>query len=171
MIYKFVAISSEKESFVREFELDGNNTLLDFHNTIQEEMEFNESQMVSFFTTTDKWEKEEEFTLFDMGSNTTVMEDVAINEITINKNQKLIYIFDLFNERALFIEFHGEVDKIEDREYPICTDSKGLPPKQVLENGFSSTTSQPVDLEDPALLMDEKEELPELENLEDFDDI
>lgn len=171
MIYKFVVISGEEESFIREFELDENNTLLDFHLTLQEEMEYDNSQMATFFTTTDNWEKEEEFTLIDMGSNTTIMEDIIIDDVIINKNQKLIYIFDLFNERALFIEYVGETDEIEGREYPICTQSHGLPPKQIVFSSFEGTFFDGDDNDESELSLGEDDDLPEFENLEDFDDI
>ncbi len=171
MIYKFVVISSEEESFIREFELDENNTLMDFHDTLHEELEFDKSQMATFFTTTENWEKEEEFTLFDMGSNNTLMEDVLIADILINENQKLLYIFDLFNDRALFIECIGEVDLIVGREYPICSQSKGLPPKQVGVNDFNDIDFSDDDLSEPGSMIDEEGELPEFENLEDIEDL
>ena len=171
MIYKFVAISGEQESFIREFELDEKNTLLDFHNTLQEELEYDDSQLAIFFTTTDKWEKEEEFTLFDMGSNTTIMENVIVDEVLLNKNQKLLYIFDLFNERALFIECLGEVELIVGREYPICSHSHGLPPPQLVMNSNESTDLNEVELPDVESLNNDDSELPEFENLDDFDDI
>ena len=63
MVYKFVVLSDEDESFVREFEFLDSHTLMDFHNMIQEELEFDKSQMASFYLATDNWEKEEEFTL------------------------------------------------------------------------------------------------------------
>ncbi len=171
MIYKFVIISGEEESFSREFELDENNTLLDFHKAIQEELEFDHSQLASFFTATDKWEKEEEFTLFDMGSNTTIMEDVIIDDVIINKNQKLLYIFDLFNERALFIECIGEVDLIVGREYPICVQSQGKPPKQIILNGFATTDIEVDDLPEGEMIIDDDNELPDFEDIDDFDDL
>ena len=177
MIYKFVVISGEEESFIREFELDENNTLLEFHLVIQEELEYDNSQMATFFTTTDNWEKEEGFTLIDMGSNTTIMEDIIIDDVIINENQKLIYIFDLFNERALFIEFVGETDEIEGREYPICIQSHGLPPKQILFNGFTNSSFDGDvsfdgdDIDDSEFSGEEGDDLPEFENLEDFDDL
>ena len=71
MVYKFVVLSDEDESFMREFEFLDSQTLLDFHNIIQEELEFDKSQMASFFMATDNWEKEEEFTLFDMGTGSS----------------------------------------------------------------------------------------------------
>jgi len=137
MVYKFVVLSDEDESFVREFEFLDSHTLLDFHNLIQDELEFDKSQMASFFMATDNWEKEEEFTLFDMGTGSSTMEDGVLEDIIFRKNQKLLYIFDFFNERSLFVEYTGEVKEIDGREYPSCTNSKGLPPKQVVFGGTS----------------------------------
>ena len=132
MVYKFVVLSDEDESFVREFEFLDSHTLLDFHNILQEELEFDKSQMASFYMTTDNWEKEEEFTLFDMGAGSSTMETAMLEDIIFKKNQKLLYIFDFFNERGLFVEYTGEENEIDGREYPSCTNSKGIPPKQVI---------------------------------------
>ena len=137
MVYKFVVLSDEDESFVREFEFLDSHTLLDFHNLIQDELEFDKSQMASFFMATDNWEKEEEFTLFDMGTGSSTMEVAVLEDIIFRKNQKLLYVFDFFNERSLFVEYTGESKEIECREYPSCTNSKGIPPKQVVFGGSS----------------------------------
>lgn len=137
MVYKFVVLSDEDESFVREFEFLDSHTLLDFHNILQEELEFDKSQMASFYLATDNWEKEEEFTLFDMGTGSSTMEVAVLEDIIFKKNQKLLYVFDFFNERGLFVEYTGEIKEIDDREYPICTNSKGIPPKQVIFGGTS----------------------------------
>ena len=137
MVYKFVVLSDEDESFVREFEFLDSHTLLDFHNILQEELEFDKSQMASFYLATDNWEKEEEFTLFDMGTGSSTMEVAVLEDIIFKKNQKLLYVFDFFNERGLFVEYTGEIQEIDDREYPICTNSKGIPPKQVIFGGTS----------------------------------
>jgi Plasmid pRiA4b ORF-3-like protein len=140
MVYKFVVLSDEDESFVREFEFLDTQTLLDFHNLIQDELEFDKSQLASFFMATDNWEKEEEFTLFDMGAGSSTMEVAALEDIIFRKNQKLLYIFDFFNERGLFVEYFREEEEIEGKEYPSCTSSKGMPPKQVI---ISSSSRKP----------------------------
>lgn len=137
MVYKFVVLSDEDESFVREFEFLDSHTLLDFHNLIQDELEFDKSQMASFFMATDNWEKEEEFTLFDMGTGSSTMEVAVLEDIIFRKNQKLLYVFDFFNERSLFVEYTGESKEKDGREYPSCTNSKGIPPKQVVFGGSS----------------------------------
>jgi hypothetical protein len=135
MVYKFVVLSDEDDSFVREFEFLDSQSLMDFHSLIQEELEFDKSQMASFFLATDNWEKEEEFTLFDMGTGSSTMDDAVLEDVIFRKNQKLLYVFDFFNERSLFVEYTGEAKEIDGREYPACTNSKGVPPKQVVFGG------------------------------------
>lgn len=156
MVYKFVVLSDEDDSFVREFEFLDSHTLMDFHNLLQEELEFDKSQMASFYLATDNWEKEEEFTLFDMGAGSSTMEDAVLEDIIYRKNQKLLYVFDFFNERALFIEYTGETKEAEGREYPACVNSKGVPPKQVV---FGSKTRKNFN----PLLIDDEEEADEIE--------
>ena len=137
MVYRFVVLTDEDETFVREFEFLDSHTLLDFHNAIQEELEFDKSQIASFYMATETWEKEEEFTLFDMGAGSSTMENAVLEEVIFRKNQKLLYVFDFFNDRALFVEYVGETKEDENMEYPICTNSKGLPPKQVSFGGVA----------------------------------
>lgn len=160
MVYKFVVLSDEDESFVREFEFLDTHTLMDFHNLIQDELEFDKSQMASFFMTTDNWEKEEEFTLFDMGTGSSTMEVAILEDIIFRKSQKLLYVFDFFNERALFVEYTGEVKEIDGREYPSCTNSKGVPPKQVVFGGSSRKLYNTIIVTD-----DDDEDEPEVDEL------
>jgi len=182
MVYKFVVLSDEDESFVREFEFLDSHTLLDFHNQIQDELEFDKSQMASFFMTTDTWEKEEEFTLFDMGTGSSTMDLAVLEDIIFRKNQKLLYVFDFFNDRALFVEYTGEVKEIEGREYPSCTNSKGVAPKQVVFGGSSrklynsivvSDEDEDEDEEEVDELFldgDDEETLPDFENIENLNE-
>ena len=179
MVYKFVVLSDEDESFVREIEFLDTHTLLDFHNLLQDELEFDKSQMASFFLATDGWEKEEEFTLFDMGTGSSTMEAAVLEDIIFRKNQKLLYVFDFFNERALFVEYTGETKEVEGREMPICTNSKGVPPKQVIFGGTSRklynniVVSEDEDEDEPEvdelfLNGDDEETLPDFDNIENI---
>ena len=178
MIYRFVVLSDEDESFVREFEFLDSHTLLDFHNMIQDELEFDKSQMASFYLATDNWEKEEEFTLFDMGTGSSTMEVAVLEDIIFRKNQKLLYVFDFFNERALFVEYTGEAKEVDGREYPACTNSKGIPPKQVVFGSSSrklynnivvsddDEDEDETEVDDLFLNGDDEESLPDFENEE-----
>jgi hypothetical protein len=181
MVYKFVVLTDEDESFVREFEFLDSHTLLDFHNLIQDELEFDKSQMASFFMATDNWEKEEEFTLFDMGTGSSTMDVAVLEDIIFRKNQKLLYIFDFFNERALFVEYTGEVKEIDGREYPSCTNSKGVPPKQVVFGGSARKLYNSIvvtededddepEVDDLFLNGDDEETLPDFENIENLNE-
>ena len=179
MVYKFVVLSDEDESFIREFEFLDTHTLMDFHNLIQDELEYDKSQMASFFMATDNWEKEEEFTLFDMGTGSSTMEDAALEDVIFRKNQKLLYIFDFFNERALFVEYTGEVKEIDGREYPSCTNSKGIPPKQVvfgsssrkLYNNIVVTEDEDEpEVDDLFLDGDDEDALPDFENIDNLNE-
>ena len=58
-------------------------------------------------------------------------------EVILRKYQKLLYVFDFFNDRALFVEYVGEFKEEDDKEYPVCINSKGLPPKQVTFGGVA----------------------------------
>lgn len=182
MVYKFVVLSDEDETFIRELEFLDSQTLLDFHNLLQDELEFDKSQMASFFIATDNWEKEEEFTLFDMGNGSSTMESTVLEDIIFRKNQKLLYVFDFFNERSLFVEFTGEAKEVEGAEYPQCTNSKGVPPKQVLFGGgtrklynnivVSDDDDDEVEPEVDELFLngDDEETLPDFENIENLGD-
>ncbi|MEI6049309.1 MAG: hypothetical protein WCS03_10465 [Bacteroidota bacterium] len=181
MVYKFVVLSDEDESFVREFEFLDTHTLIDFHNLIQDELEFDKSQLASFFMATDNWEKEEEFTLFDMGTGSSTMENAVLEDIFFRKNQKLLYVFDFFNERSLFVEYTGEAKEIDGREYPSCTNSKGIPPKQVVFGGSSRKlynnilVSEDEDEDEPEvddlfLDGDDEDTLPDFENTDNLNE-
>ena len=182
MVYKFVVLSDEDESFVREFEFLETDTLIDFHNMIQDELEFDKSQMASFYLATDNWEKEEEFTLFDMGTGSSTMEGAVLEEIIFRKNQKLLYVFDFFNDRALFVEYTGEAKENDNKEYPICSNSKGFPPKQVVFGATSrklynnivvsvddEDEDEPDEVDDLFLNGgDDEEPLPDFENIDNI---
>ena len=179
MVYKFVVLSDEDESFVREFEFLDTHTLIDFHNLIQDELEFDKSQLASFFMATDNWEKEEEFTLFDMGTGSSTMETAVLEDIIFRKNQKLLYVFDFFNDRALFIEYTGEAKEVEGRELPNCTNSKGIPPKQVIFGGSARKLYNNIvvsddddedepEVDDLFLGEDDDESLPDFENIDNL---
>jgi len=160
MVYKFVVLSDEDESFIREFEFLDSQTLLDFHNMLQEELEFDKSQMASFFMATDNWEKEEEFTLFDMCTGSSTMEDTILEDIIFRKNQKLLYVFDFFNDRNLFVEYTGEYKEVTGREYPFCSNSKGVPPKQVVFGSSSKKLYNNIIVSD-----DEDDDEPEVDDI------
>ncbi len=136
MIFKFRLLSDEVKDFVRDIEIRSDQTFYDFHRFIQDDLGYDSSQIASFFLTNNIWEKEKEFTLFDMTDdekNTTIpMDKVFLKNYIIDHKQRLIYVFDFFNERSFFIELIDIQNEIKYSDYPAVTFSKGNPPQQIL---------------------------------------
>ncbi len=114
-------LSDENDNFVRDYEVMYDSTLLDFHNFILESLEYEEC-MASFFTADNRWEKLREFTLMDMGDGgedaPEAMESVTLGQIIHNNRDRLIYLFDMFAERAYYLELTGAYEAAEGASYP-----------------------------------------------------
>lgn len=168
MIYKFRIISSESEDFIREVAINSDSTFHDLHMFLVDELNYDSSQMTSFFLTDQNWHKETEVTLIDMtdGLDTEikVMDKINLGQLITEKKQRLLYVFDQFAERSLFLELF----EFKDGEIPHskCTRREGKPPVQL-----DSSVMQSGDLEDLDLnefISDEGQE-EFSENQEDLD--
>ncbi len=135
MIVYFRLLSAEADDFVREIAIDNNASFADLHLFIQQLLNYDATQMASFFTTDGDWQKETEVTLFDMGlneaDNLLVMQDTQLASLIMEEGQRLLYVFDLFSERAFFMEvFHlteGELAQAK------CFKNEGEAPEQIKE--------------------------------------
>ena len=167
MIYKYRIISSENDEFIREVAINSYATFLDLHNFIVEELGYEQSQMTSFFLTDQNWNKETEITLIDMSDgffpDIKVMDKIRMGELITEKKQRLLYVFDQFAERSLFLELYEMNDG--KTSSALCLRREGNPPLQ-----FDETALQSGDLNDQDLAEltndDEFTEFPD-----DFDDI
>ena len=108
MVLKFRLISNERDDFVRDFEILANQTFFKFHMAIQDNLHFDKSQIASFFTCNQQWEKEQEITLFELSeeeaAKVLVMDSTNIGDYLQDIHDKMIYVYDVFNERLFFIE-------------------------------------------------------------------
>jgi len=136
MIFKFRIISGEEKDFVRDLEIPGTASFLDFHTAIQKELHYDATQLASFFLTDDGWEKELEITLIDMmsdGFQTPIIMKDAIIEAYINApKERMLYVFDFFSERAFFIECMEIFPEIAGQAYPLISYRQGDPPQQIM---------------------------------------
>ena len=157
MIFLFRIISDENTDFFRDLVASGSDTFLDVHNTLQKELGYDPTQLASFFITNANWEKEQEITLIDMmeepGVTSYTMDQVTLGEYIKNLNQRMLYLFDFFSDRAFFIEMIEMSDEVSPRETPFIAHGKEDPPPQLALD----------------LLMDEPPELEEGDPLEDPD--
>ncbi|MDG5799823.1 hypothetical protein QA597_05545 [Marinilabiliaceae bacterium ANBcel2] len=163
MIYYFRAISDESEDFIFEFCIDSKNYFIQLHNFLQEELNFDQTQMASFCTTDQEWQKEQEITLIDMEEeegSALVMDCAKIEEIISDPKQRMLYIFDQFCERVLFIELfktaNGELKTAKSIK------KRGTPPK-----GFDAETFD----KNSDILSDELLENEDINNNEFPDDM
>ena len=135
MIYLFRIISDEDQDFMRDLVIDGSDTFLDFHHTLQKDLGYDPNQLASFFITNELWEKQQEITLIDMmqdkGLETRTMDQVTIDEYIKETSQRLIYVYDFFSERAFFMELIETSDQTSPRETPFIGGSEGDPPPQL----------------------------------------
>lgn len=139
MIYKFRLLSDEVKDFVRDVELLSDQTFYDFHRILTYDLHYDKSQIASFFVSNENWEKLTEITLFDMSEENDkrdvhVMDRTRINEFINETRQRLLYIFDFFNERLFFIELISISEKQPKTAYPRISLSNGSPPAQLLFN-------------------------------------
>ncbi len=108
---------------------------MNFHQVLQENLGYDPAQLASFFITSATWEKEKEITLIDMmpdqEGETPIMGEVSMEEYISEVNQRMIYVFDFFSERALFMELIETSDQISSRKTPFIANQKGDPPVQL----------------------------------------
>jgi hypothetical protein len=135
MIFQLSMIGTEDEAFVREYEVLYTMTLLDFHQFICEDLRYDPMTMASFFASNERWEKGREFTLMDMGAgdddlSPIPMERATLGQVLHHNHDRLIYLFDLFGERGLFLELMGTRVSDDDSAYPRVARSEGEPPAQ-----------------------------------------
>lgn len=135
MIYKFRMISGDEKVFLRDYEIDSNQTFLEFHNIIQQNLSYDTSQLASFFLADENWNKGLELTLIDMdndgGLAAIPMDSVKIKEIIKEKKERLLYVYDIFTDNSFFIELMEITMPDCSIKYPVCIASIGEPPIQL----------------------------------------
>lgn len=141
MIYKFRLLSNEVREFIRDIELSSEQTYYDFHKALTNAFQYDDTQIASFYITNQNWEKTHEITLFDMSngekSEILIMDKVLLKSFVEEPRQRMLYVFDFFNERAIFIELIETSKQIKNLEYPRFTLEHGHPPDQILLDDFS----------------------------------
>ena len=136
MVLKFRLISNEQDDFVRDFEILADQTFFHLHMAIQENLHFDKSQIASFFICSENWEKEQEISLFELSEEESArvitMENALIRNHIREVHDKMIYVFDVFNERLLFAELVEIKTQDPSVKYPVCTHEQGSAPQQIL---------------------------------------
>lgn len=145
IIFKFRLMSDEVEDFIRDYEVPFDMTLLQFHEYIRKDLKYNPCELASFFKSDVEWEKLQEFTLVDMGTEgvdidpdddiapPVPMSEVKLALIMNDKFERLVYVFDMLNERSLYIELIESKFRDPEIQYPRTVLSEGAAPEQFKE--------------------------------------
>ena len=145
MVLKFRLISNEQDDFIRDFEILADQSFFHLHMGIQENLHFDKSQIASFFICTQDWEKEQEISLFELSEEESAkvitMENALIKDYMRDIHDKMIYVFDIFNDRMLFIELVEKKKKDSDQKYPFCSHEDGSAPQQILMDQLFNSQS------------------------------
>ena len=136
MVYKFLIISDEVEDFKRVIKIDSEATFKELNDAILDSVGYSHDQITSFFICEDDWEKREEVTLIDMGSDADkdiwLMESTRLAELVEDEGQRLMFTYDYLTDRSFFMELR-EITFGEELESAICTKSVGDAPAQMVD--------------------------------------
>lgn len=151
MIYRFLLASDESLGFRGEIKIDADDTFLVFHESIMKCVEFDNVEMTSFVMCDDDWRRKQEITLAEVETDSDVdsfvMEEEVLSDWFDDEKEKLMFIFDYYNERGFYIEL-AEIIFGKNLSKPTCR-KQGEPPVQFLkeekiETPKTNTTQTPI---------------------------
>lgn len=107
IIFKYRMLSDESDNFVRDFEVYPDMTLAEFNTFLLDALGY-EPTMVSIFKSDAEWRPVEEFSEIDMGDDVPgaprCMDNVRLMEVNNDFHDRLIYTFDMINDRSYYLE-------------------------------------------------------------------
>lgn len=121
IVFKYRMLSDESDHFVRDFEVYPDMTLTEFHSFVCRALGYEEC-MVSIFKSDAEWRPVEEFSQIDMGDDIPdaprCMDDVRLMEVNNDLHDRLIYTFDMLNDRSYYLELIDMQRPAPDLSYP-----------------------------------------------------
>jgi hypothetical protein len=143
MVSRFKLSFPEKPEFRREYDVGTEQTLYDFHRFIQNDLDYDESQPVLFFTANEQWEPERKFSLLGV-DGAELMDEVSIGSLVRARHHRLLYMFDVINSRSFRIELQEMLEPAARARYPRVASESGEPPVQIgkANSAFSSIFDQ-----------------------------
>lgn len=152
MLFKVVFICDEIEDFLREITIDADASFLDLNNAILDACNYKDDQVTSFYTCNDNWEQEDQITREDMGTGDAdkdiyIMAKTCLRDFIHDEDQKLIYVFDTFNDRVFYLKV-TEFITGKTLKKAQCTRSKGNAPQQISNDDAPIPSTKNVDTND-----------------------
>ena len=141
MVFKFKVISDKVENFALHIDADAKNTFFELHEVIQDECKYDPSELATFFLADEEWDKGLEIMMFKNSSpkqNSVIsMKNAVLGDYLKEKEDKLIYVFDVINQKSLYIELNDIVME-KKLNTPVVTYNRGLAPVQNSSNRYDT---------------------------------
>lgn len=149
MSLKLRIILDVQEDVFRDIYIDSQTNLLDLHKIIAKSFGFSGSEMASFYTTDEDWNQGEEIPLENILEEGGIlcMENVLVQDIFQNKEDKLIYVYDFFAMWTFFIEVL-KLNATKEKNLPIVSLSVGKIPEKAPEKKFKASADDVFDFEE-----------------------
>lgn len=171
MVYKFRVILDTEDDVFRDIAILEDDTLEDLHNAIVNAFGFDGLEIASFYTCDDKWNQDEEISLFDTGDvpgEQKIMSDYVLSEILNKENTKIIYVYDFLNMWTFLVELAAIEEQTLGNVYPEALFSHGIMPLDAPEKDFEADMNDDIygEFEDDF----DEEDLDMLDGGENFED-
>jgi len=164
MVFVFDILSPENPDFKRLIHICPEHTFEDFHRIIQNAVGFDPSQLASFFLTDEHWRKQIEISILGIEKTSLGlfnMRKIVLKEYLNQPGQKLVYVFDFFNDRFFYLELKEKLMETVLKE-PFVAYEKGSAPAQFFVNDYDSPEVE---------LLDRNESYKSFGDLEDYYEI
>lgn len=131
--YRFRILIEDVDEFYRDIEIMASSTFVDFHKAICEAVNFDGSELASFYICDSKWNRKREITLEDMSEEgdenaPLVMSKCKLAEYIDDPHQRMIYIYDFINMYEFYIELFKIIPVEKKIKYPRCVKKSGNMP-------------------------------------------
>ena len=136
MDYRFEISKPDSNDFRCEIAINGEQTFQQLHDKLVETLNFDGSQMASFFTLDKMGNRGKEIALMEMSAddeednNTLVMDVTTIREVVNASCIELEYVYDFFANQYLKVEYAGEYIGDSADVLPLCVYCEGELPHQ-----------------------------------------
>lgn len=141
MVYKFRVILDTEDDIFRDIAILEDDTLEDLHNAIVNAFDFDGMEIASFYTCDDKWNQEDEISLFDTGDvpgEQKIMSDYVLSDILDKENTKIIYVYDFLNMWTFLVELAAIEEITAGETYPSLLFTHGIMPDGAAEKHFEA---------------------------------
>ena len=134
-ILRFRVYWEDDDQTYRDIELLGNQTFLDFHQSIVKAYEFDGKHSASFYESNDKWqygrELNSEVLVNKKDAVALSMVKTPVSALVYNPDQKFVYVYDPVKKWTFMVELIGvSREEVSRRSYPFVLRKEGIAPAQ-----------------------------------------